>query len=200
MKVGLTGGIGSGKSFVARVFQTYGIPVYDADKRAKYLMHHSEAIKESLIETFGKEVYRENQLDTAYLAELVFNDKNQLQKINAIVHPEVAKDYRNWHSFWEKYRPFTLKEAAIMIESGSYQELDHVIVISVEQKKAYERAAQRDGVDMAKVKQRASNQMPLSEKLKYADSVIDNNENKSLLAQVNEIYHILLQQKKAIFK
>ena len=128
LKVGLTGGIGSGKTTVSEVFHSLGIPVYNSDKRAKYLMENDPSLRVAIIQYFGEESYRSEVLNRLYLSEQVFSDKSKLQKLNSIVHPVVGNDFALWCK--NQSAPFVLKEAAILIESGAYKGLDKIIVVT----------------------------------------------------------------------
>lgn len=130
LKIGITGGIGSGKSIVCRCFQLLGVPVYDSDSRAKWVMQHDLTLQLSLIQTFGSAVYgADNALDRAYLARQVFHNAAELAKLNALVHPHVRQDFYQWVAS-QTGAPYLLKEAALMFESNAYTHVDHVLTVS----------------------------------------------------------------------
>ncbi|NOZ46539.1 MAG: dephospho-CoA kinase [Chlorobi bacterium] len=190
--VGLTGGIGSGKSVIANVFDKLGIPVYNSDAMAKYLMNHSLDLKKKLIESFGNNIYDKNgKLDKAHLASVVFSNKNRLEKLNALVHPEVNLDFKNW---LEKHKsaPYVLKEAAILIESGYYKEIDKVILVTASEKTRIARVIKRDNCTKEDVVKRIRNQWTDEKKSKYADYIIYNDENKMILKIILKIHKQIL--------
>lgn len=190
-KIGITGNIGSGKTTVAKVFATLGIPVYDADSRAKALMHESPEIKEGLIALIGPEAYSlDGALNRAFVASIVFPDPAMLAQLNAIVHPAVAKDFDNWVK--QQHAPYVLKEAALLYESGSYKSLHKIIVVHCPQELRIERAMQRDGATREAIVSRMEKQMSEEEKIGRADYVLDNSGKVLLLPQVMELHKQLL--------
>src|SRR6478735_5557067 len=128
LRVGITGGMGSGKTTVTRVFEVLGIPTYYADEAAKRLMNEDASIKEQVMALFGKQTYLNGQLDRKYLASLVFNDEENLARLNAIVHPATLEDAEEWMQ--RQKTPYAIKEAALIFESGAHKQLDHVIGVS----------------------------------------------------------------------
>ncbi|MEI6409971.1 MAG: dephospho-CoA kinase, partial [Bacteroidota bacterium] len=154
--VGITGGIGVGKSTVCRIFEALGIPVYDADYWAKWLITNDPALKQQIKELFGAEAYLpDGTYNRAFVASQVFSDKNKLAALNASVHPAVARHGAEWHQAQiERGCPYTLKEAALMIESGSYRQLDCLIVVTAPESLRIQRVMQRDGVDEKTVRAR----------------------------------------------
>lgn len=190
IKVGITGGIGSGKTTVCRIFETLGIPVYYADDRAKYLMNNDAGLKAQLIRRFGEEVYKNNELDRPFLARQVFNNPEALKDLNNLVHPAVARDSERWqHEHSDT--AYTLKEAALLYESGSYRQLDKIIVVTAPLDVRVKRVMERDGVTRQEVLDRIKNQIPEEEKVARADYVINNDGEKSLIEQVLAIHHHL---------
>ncbi|MCH5597743.1 dephospho-CoA kinase [Niabella ginsengisoli] len=143
LRIGLTGGIGSGKTTIANIFSTLGIPVYDADNAAKKLMNENETIRQQLIAHFGKETYKNDQLDRSFLASLVFNNEQKLKEINAIIHPATIQDSIDW--FAQQNVSYAIKEAAIIFESGSEKHLDYVIGVWAEENLRIERVMKRGG-------------------------------------------------------
>ena len=189
LKVGLTGGIGSGKTTVAEIFASFGIPVYNSDDRAKYLMESDASLRNAIIENFGEESYRSEGLNRLYLSQEVFSDKSKLQKLNSLVHPVVSDDFNAWCK--EQSAPFILKEAAILIESGAYKGLDKIIVVTASENTRIDRVIDRDKVKAGEVRHRMNNQMTDSARLEYADFVIDNDGKEMLISQVKEIFSSL---------
>jgi len=186
-KIGITGGIGVGKSVVTRIFKVLGIPSYDADKEAKDIMVKSASVRKSLIETFGKEVYFEDgQLNRELLGKRVFSDADQLKKLNAIVHPAVIKDGEDWAN--EQTSVYSIKEAALLFESGSYKSLDFNVLVSSPLELRIERVMQRDHVGREEVMNRINKQMPEEEKEKLCDFIIYNDDDHSLIEQVMTLH------------
>jgi dephospho-CoA kinase len=188
-KIGITGGIGSGKSTVCRLFEKINIPVYYADDRAKWLMNNQEELKDKLRSSFGAEVYdKDGRLNRSYLADIVFNDKSRLDILNGIVHPAVFEDGIKWQEEQEKKGAiYTMKEAALLFETGSYKTLDKIIVVTAPQDIRIKRVMSRDNISREEVLARINKQMPQAEKVERADYVITNIEWKSLNLQVSEI-------------
>lgn len=183
IKLGITGGIGSGKSTVSQIFATLGIPVYIADIESKRLTDTSPVIKEKLITLFGPNLYPDNKLDKKKLASLIFNNKEYLEKVNAIIHPEVAKDFQNW-VIKHKNHKIIAKEAAILFESGFNTFVDKTIMVYTPLEMRIERTMKRDNADRENVMNRIKNQMPDEEKAKLSDFVIVNDNSQSLIEQV----------------
>ena len=173
IKVGLTGGIGSGKSTVSKMLINEGFSVYNSDVRAKWLMNNDDNLKSNIISIFGEKAYLKEFLNRDYISSKVFNDLSKLRELNNLVHPLVAIDYQNWLSH-QKSKDFVFKEAAILIESGSFKEMDKIIVVSCPEKIRFERVLKRDGNSSESVKKRMKNQISEAERIKYADFVIDN--------------------------
>jgi dephospho-CoA kinase len=195
IKVGLTGGIGSGKTYAASFFEQLGVPVYNSDTRAKALMDNNEEIRDKLTQAFGQSVYNSSGLDRSKLAQIVFNNKHNLEVVNNIVHPMVAADFNLWlHQHTQ--HTYIIKEAAILIESGAYKEVDKIVVIYAPLKLRIRRVMQRDGMTEEQVKKRISKQMPQDEKLKYADFMIENNGIQLVEQQVEKIHQQITQQYK----
>ena len=186
LKVGLTGGIGSGKTTVAEIFYSLGVPVYNSDERAKYLMENDPLLRVAIIEYFGKESYRSESLNRLYLSKEVFSDKSKLQKLNSLVHPVVGNDFARWCK--NQSAPFVVKEAAILIESGAYKGLDKIIIVTASENTRMDRVMDRDDAKASEVRDRINNQMADSERLKYADFIIDNDGKQMLISQVKEVF------------
>ncbi len=191
-RVGLTGGIGSGKSTVARIFQSLGIPVYFADERGKYLLDHDIELKDAVSAAFGQEIYPEGRLDPKALGAVVFQDPERLKELNALVHPAVGRDYRAWcEATLTEAIPFTIKEAAILFETGGYKEMDETIVVSAPEELRVARVMERDGVEEEAVRARMERQWPEGDKVMLADYVIVNDGENSLIEQVVELWKVL---------
>lgn len=193
IKVGITGGIGTGKSYVSKIFRTLGIPFYDADKEAKLIMTKSDTVRQALIEAFGAETYFEDgSLNRKWLSSKVFDDKAELDRLNKIVHPAVIKDGVDWAA--NQTSPYNLKEAALLYESGSYKTLDFTILVTAPLELRIQRVMQRDQISRQEVLDRMQKQMPEEEKLKYADFVIVNDEVTPLIPQILEIHEQILSK------
>lgn len=191
LKIGITGGIGSGKSTAAAIFEVLGIPVYYADSRAKWLMIHQKELVAAIKKVFGEEAYLvDGALNRAHIANIAFNNPSKLKQLNALVHPAVKLDYEQWHDAQNDV-PYTLKEAALLFESGGAQELDAVIEVFAAQKIRIERVRKRDGFSRKQVLDRIRNQMPEREKKKLADYVIYNDGKKGLINQVLALHQVL---------
>ena len=189
--IGLTGGIGAGKTTVAAVFKTLGIPVFNADEVAKELMQTSPVIKEQLINTFGKQVYAANGiLDKTYLAGIVFKDKYQLELLNAIVHPITIQAAKDWAS--KQIAPYVIKEAALIFESAAADGLTAVIGVSAPLNLRIHRVMERDACSKIEVEQRMRHQISDSIKLKLCDWVIQNNDQDLVLPQVLKVHEAIL--------
>lgn len=190
MIVGVTGGIGSGKSTVCRIFQSFGIPVYDADQRAKALYIESENVKSQVIELLGEKAYKSDRPDKEYIANQVFGDKSKLEKLNQIIHPALKSDFEDWYH--SQNTTYVIKEAAIMIESGSYKQCDKLILVTAPKEIRIKRVVERDNTSADEVEKRMSNQMTDDEKRTYCDFEILNDGNSSLIEQVRDIHRQLL--------
>lgn len=194
LKIGITGGIGSGKTTVCRIFASLGVPIYYADERAKWLMVNDTDLIRSIKELFGEEAYLpDGQLNRRHLSDLIFSEPQKREQMNALVHPAVWRDGEQWNAAFSD-QPYTLKEAALIFESGGYRQLDKVIVVTAPEEIRIDRVVQRDQVDAAAVQARISAQMPESEKVARADFVINNDGRHFLIPQVLEIHQALLRQ------
>lgn len=184
--------MGSGKSTACSIFASLGIPIYDADSRAKWLMTHDLLLRNELIKLLGETTYDESgSLNRAWIAQQVFTNPEKLTQLNALVHPAVAADAREWHTSQSSL--YTLREAALLIESGSYKQLDRLIVVTAPENLRVERVMQRDGLSASEVQARLSKQLPESEKVKLADFVIVNDGEQPLSKQVLAIHQALSQ-------
>lgn len=191
IKVGITGGIGSGKSTVAKVFEVLGIPVYYADEAAKRLMNEDENLKEKITTQFGNQVYKDERLDRKYLSEIVFNNPEKLALLNALVHPATLKDAERWMQ--KQLTPYAIKEAALIFESGAQEHLDYVIGVTAPAPLRILRTIQRDGVTRKEVIARMDKQMDDTIKMKLCNFVIKNDEQEMMLPQIIELHEKLLQ-------
>lgn len=186
LKIGITGGIGSGKSTVCRVFSYLGIPVFEADKVAKELMDTDQQIFEQLTHLFGTDVYLPNHtVNRKYLAGIVFNDKSLLEKLNGIVHPVVRSTFLEWCN--KQHVPYIIHEAAILFESGFYKFMDKTIVVVTSENERIERVMKRDGVTIEMVRERIKNQWNDQRRIELADFIIGNNDNELIIPQVLKI-------------
>lgn len=191
IKVGITGGIGSGKTTVCKLFELLGVPVYYSDTEAKKLLDEDEVVKQQIVDLFGHDVIDESgKVDRKKMAALVFNNKERLEQLNAVVHPAVAQHFEAWCK--KQTNVFILKEAAILFESGAHKQVDQVIVVSAPLDLKVERVMKRDKVAKEEVLKRINNQMPDEEKVKLADHVIYNDEKELLIPQVIAVYQQLI--------
>ncbi len=190
LKIGLTGGIGSGKTTVAKVFEVLGIPVYYADDAAKKLMNENAQLKQQLIAHFGEDTYNNGQLNRKHLASLVFGNKEKTELLNSIIHPVTIADAEQW--FAKQQSPYVLKEAALLFESGAAAGLDYIIGVTAPETMRLKRVMDRDGVTAEEVKKRMSNQLDDSIKMRLCNFVICNNEQKMILPQVVQLHNQLL--------
>ena len=194
-RVGLTGGIGSGKSTVARIFQSLGVPIYFADDRGKYLLDHDLELKEAVRAAFGESVYPGGKLDRKALGAIVFDSPDRLSELSALVHPAVGRDYLAWcEATAVEDNPFTIKEAAILFETGGYREMDATIVVSAPEELRISRVMSRDGVEEDAVRARMDRQWPEGDKVALADYVIVNDGELSLIEQVVELHKELKKE------
>lgn len=185
IKVGLTGGIGSGKTTIARIFETLGIPVYYADDAAKRLMNTNEELKASIIRHFGEESYLQEGLNRKYIASIVFNDKEKLELLNSLTHPITMQDALVWMN--NQTSPYVIKEAALLFESGAAEQLDHIIGVYAPQHIRVKRVMDRDHSTAEEVMKRITRQIDEEMKMKLCDFVITNNDQQLVIPQVLEL-------------
>lgn len=190
IKLGVTGGIGSGKSVVCEVLRLYDIPVYDADLEAKSLNDTSPVIRKKLISAFGSELYQNDKLDRQKLAHFIFNNEENLRLANSIIHPELAKHFEEW-AMQRKHHPVVVMDAAVLFEAGFQSVLDKTIVVLAPLEIRIERAVKRGNLTKEQITARAKSQMSDGEKMKLADFVIHNDGNHSLLKQISQIIEII---------
>jgi dephospho-CoA kinase len=186
LKVGLTGGIGSGKTTVAKLFALLGIPVYYADDEAKRLMNTDPVLKEAITRHFGEQAYAGDELDRKYLAGIVFNDKEKLELLNSLTHPVTIKDADDWIS--RQTSPYIIKEAALLFESGAAEKLDHIIGVYAPQHIRVQRVMDRDKIPVEEIMKRISRQIDEEMKMKLCDFVITNNEQQLVIPQVLKLH------------
>lgn len=191
LKVGLTGGIGAGKSTVAHIFEVLGIPVYHSDQEAKRLMQTNPSLIEKIKIAFSEKAYVEGILDRQYLSSLVFNNKQQLELLNSIVHPFTIQDGLEWMK--KQNSPYAIKEAALIFESGSQGEFDVIIGVFAPPAMRIHRTIQRDQVDREKVMSRMEKQLDENIKMKLCDHVLINNEQTMLTPQVIALHEQLIR-------
>ncbi|WP_298533514.1 dephospho-CoA kinase [uncultured Algibacter sp.] len=192
--VGLTGGIGSGKTTVAKAFRALGIPVYIADEEAKGLMLRSKIIKRKLIQLFGNQVYADGNLNKSFIASIIFNDKNYLNKMNAIVHPRVARHFEKW--LIKQDAPYVIKEVAILFENGGHKACDYVITVTAPKATRIDRLLKRDNTSEEKIEAIMKNQWADSKKVKLSNFVIHNVSIEKTQAQVVKIHSQILENLK----
>ncbi len=186
IKVGITGGIGSGKTVVAELFRLHGIPVYDADMQAKLLNDTSETIREKIILRFGNDLYADGRLDRKRFAEIIFQDKNRLREANSIIHPELRKHFLRWLQE-RREAPLVAIDAAVLFESNFYKLTDYNITVTAPETLRLRRATARDNSQREQVKNRMESQMADAERIRLSDFVIVNDNANSLIKQIEEI-------------
>ena len=185
-KVAVTGGIGSGKTTICKVFETLGVPVYYADTQAKRLMDYDPELKAAIAGYFGNDIYIDGTLDRRKLAEIVFNDKNALAKLNSLVHPVVARDFDCWSA--QQTSRYVIEEAAIVFESGIEHRFDKIILVTAPDDLRIERVCARDNILPETVRQRMKNQWSEEKKIALADYVIHNDSKNMVIPQVLQIH------------
>ena len=190
-KVGITGGIGSGKSMVCQVFQALGIPVFDADKAAKFLMNKDASLVASIKELLGNDAYKNEQLNRSFIASKVFSNPSLLQALNKLVHPAVFEHSKQWLE--AQTAQYVIKEAALFFESNSFKEMDFIIGVFAPENLRIQRAMQRDGLSEVAILERMNNQMDEKEKMKRCDQVIVNENETSVLSQVLSVHKELIK-------
>lgn len=191
LRIGVTGGIGTGKTTVCRIFEALGYPVFYADTEAKNVMVSDPELVEQIKVTFGEEVYtKEGNLDRKLLSNIVFHDRAKLDKLNALVHPATLRAYENWER--QQQAPLSFKEAALLFETGSHQLSDYNILVTAPRELRIKRVMERDQVTSESVLARIDKQMSDEAKSKLADFIIDNSGDRALIPQVLKITESLL--------
>ncbi len=198
LKVGLTGNIGSGKSLIARIFETLQIPVFYADVEGKKILDTSSVVSD-IQNIFGLEVIKNQKTDRKALAKIVFSDKLKLTKLNNIIHPAVRNKFNTWAKNYTG-TPYILYEAAILHESGHYKYMDKTIVVTAPEKLRIKRVMKRDSILEEMVVERMANQWPQDIKVKLADWVINNNEEELLIPQVVKLHKKIIELNHLISK
>jgi dephospho-CoA kinase len=192
LKVGVTGGIGSGKSMVCEVFRHLGVPVYNSDLEARNIVDTNETVREAIKATFGDHLYRSNELDRKALGGIVFNNQEKLATLNEIVHPVVGQHFQMWME--SQAADIIIKEAAILIETGIYKELDYTILVTAPTELRIARVMKRDQVSREEVEERISKQWTDEQKTEYVAAVITNDNITMLLPQVLATFEQLKQR------
>lgn len=187
LTIGVTGGIGSGKTTVCKVFKLLRAPIFEADKTAKNLLDTDQQLKSELIHLFGENIYTQNgTIDRKKLAGIIFNDKIQLSKMNALVHPAVRRNFENWVKQHEHF-PYVIHEAAILFESGFYKIMDYNILVTAPENERIERVMKRDQISRKEVEERIKNQLPEEKKQELANLVLMNDNKNLLIPKIIEI-------------
>ena len=189
-KIGITGSIGSGKTYVSKVFESLGIPVFNADNEAKKIMSCSFDLINSIKNEFGDDIYDKHSLNKRKLASIVFSDSKKLKKLNSLVHPFVKQEFLNWCK--KQKSPYVIKEAAILFESNSDKELDSVICITAPKNLRIDRVKARDGFKDYEINNRMKNQFSQEEKENLSDYIVVNDEKELLLPQIISIHEKLI--------
>ncbi len=192
MIVGLTGGIGSGKSTIAKLFKELGVPVYDSDKEAKNLMNTSKPIRDSIIKLLGKKAYRAKVLNRDYISSKVFKDDDLLSQLNAIVHPRVKKHFKDWHA--EQDAPYVVQETALIFENKAQDNYDKIILVTAPVSVRIARVMDRDKVDESAVLNRIHNQLTDEKKSGMADYLVENIDLKKTSEIIKQIHDQLLAE------
>ncbi|MBE9601791.1 dephospho-CoA kinase [Pedobacter sp. MC2016-24] len=193
LKIGITGGIGSGKTTVCRIFETLGIPVFYADTVAKQIMVTDPILVAGVKQAFGEDSYlADGTLNNKHIAGIVFNNALELEKLNGLVHPAVFRAFDSWIQQVPDTVPYTLKEAALLFESDSYKMCDQTVLVIAPIETRLQRVMARDGVSEAQVRARMDKQLSDEQKMKMADHLIYNNETDSLIAQVLKLHQQFL--------
>jgi dephospho-CoA kinase len=191
LRIGLTGGIGSGKSTVAKVFEVLGIPVYYADDAARRLMNEDPVLRQQLLQHFGTGAYDNGLLNRKYIAGIVFNDPGKLELLNSLVHPATIRDGERWMA--EQTTPYAIKEAALIFESGSQSHLDYVVGVSAPDALRIHRTMQRDHISREEVIARMNKQIKQVIKMRLCHFVIVNDEQEAVIPQVMKLHGQLIE-------
>jgi dephospho-CoA kinase len=192
LKVGITGGIGSGKTTVCKVFELLGIPVFYADDVAKSIMQTDQVLKTALLDTFGENSYtKDGMLNRAYISSIVFNDKQELEKLNSLVHPAVLRAFDNW-VLNQHESPYVIKEAALLYESGGFKMCNKSILVIAPTLIKMNRVKLRDGVSEEDIQLRMNRQFSDEIKIKYADHILNNDEKQLLIPQIIQLHQQFL--------
>ena len=190
MIVGLTGGMGSGKSTVAAFFRELGVPVYDSDEEAKLLMVDSEDVRKDIIQLFGPGAYHGEKLNKAFISKIVFNEKEKLKQLNAVVHPAVRKHFSDWVQ--SRDFPYVIQETALIFENKAQKNYDTVILVTAPEQVRIQRVMDRDAMSEAQIKARLGNQLSDETKIPLADHIIENIDLKQTKKDVGKLHKIIL--------
>lgn len=190
LRIGITGGIGSGKSMVSHLFSLLGIPVYNADAAARRILATNTALQTDVLHTFGEQILSNNAIDRSKLAAIVFHDEAKLQQLNALIHPYVFRDFEEWEKHQQS--PYTLREAAILFETGIWKQLDHTILVDAPEEIRLQRVQQRDNRSRSEIEAIFRRQWTSLEKRNLAWRIIENDEKHLVLPQVLAIHSELI--------
>jgi dephospho-CoA kinase len=190
LKIGLTGGIGSGKTTVAKIFEQLGTPVYYADMRAKSIIEEDEMVRNAIISNFGEQSFVDGKYNRSYISSIVFNDAEKLLQLNQIVHPAAIADAAEWMK--KQNAPYVIKEAALLFESGSHKHLDKIIGVTSPTHLRMKRTASRDQISEEEVMKKIALQMPNEEKMAKCDYIVTNNEKELILPQVLKLHEAFI--------
>jgi dephospho-CoA kinase len=189
--VGLTGGIGSGKTTVGKLFAELGVPVYNSDREARRLMEESGKVREAIKALIGERAYCGNSPNRAYIAGKVFGNTDLLDRLNAIVHPAVRANFKNW--VVQQQNPYLIQEAAILFENGSYHEFDKIVLVRAPREERIKRIGERDGSSREEIEARMAHQWDDDRKIALADYVIENLDLKNTRFEVEKIHRHLME-------
>ncbi len=192
IKIGITGGIGTGKTIVCQIFETFNIPVYYSDLRAKHLMENDSQLIQQIIENFGQVYTETGKLNRKKLAQIIFNDRSKLQTINQIVHPAVKRDFLKWAE--RQQSPYVIKESALLFESKQFTDLDFIVTVWAPLELRIQRTMKRDNVSRQKVLERINNQLDEQFKIYHSHFIIINDEQTPLLPQILNLHKFFLKQ------
>lgn len=190
MIVGLTGGIGSGKTTVAKIFEFLGVPVYEADAFSKTIIDTDKELQGKLVKLLGEDILAQGKIIRPKMAELIFGNKDLLQKANNLIHPAVGRHFKNWYT--DQSFPYVIKEAAILFESGSYTSCDKIVVVAAPKEMRIERVMDRSKMSREEVEARMNNQWPQEQKLEKADYIVTNDLTESVIKQVINIHENII--------
>lgn len=192
MIVGLTGGIGSGKTTVAQIFKALGVPIFVADEVSKSIIDSDLSLQSELKSLLGNDVVKEGKIDRPYMASLIFNDANLLKEANALIHPAVGSAFQQW--YLQQDFPYVLREAAILFESGSHKDCEAIVVVSAPEDLRIARVQKRSGESEAQIRARMSKQWPQKKKEELADYLIFNEQKEMLIPQVIKVHEDLIRR------
>jgi len=191
MRIGITGGIGCGKTTVCRVFETLGIPVFESDKEAQFVIGSDPIIRNKLIEITGADLFPTGDLDRKLLANLIFNDKKLLEKVNQLIHPVVLNNFNKWSE--NQNAPYTILESAILFESGAWKNVDISITVTAPLEERIRRVSVRSNLDESEIAERIKNQMDDGERVLKSDFVIRNGEGDMIIPSILKIHDTIIQ-------